>query len=94
MLARMKVQKMANTFLKILHNVMVGSEKNDNDLVPIIRMLREAQTIGFSTLKSAVAYLTLAKAKGTSWSVLTKLMHSERISCDKQGEIVEEIKRK
>ncbi|KAJ8422329.1 LOW QUALITY PROTEIN: hypothetical protein Cgig2_011166 [Carnegiea gigantea] len=62
-----------------------GLRTNDKDLIPSVRMLRVAQTISFSTLISVVAYLTLAKAKGTSFLILTRLMHSKCIA-EKQGE--------
>jgi len=74
------MQKMTNKCLKHLRSVNMGLEKDNSNLVHVINVLCEVQTICLSTIKFIVAYLSLAKAEETGHSLVFKLMHSKCIS--------------
>ncbi|KAL2895562.1 3-phosphoshikimate 1-carboxyvinyltransferase [Bienertia sinuspersici] len=64
MLSRKKIQKMANKCLKSLQKLNLVKENSNNNNVAIVRMLREAEIVSFSTLKSVLAYFSETSNKG------------------------------
>ncbi|XP_010667187.1 uncharacterized protein LOC104884261 [Beta vulgaris subsp. vulgaris] len=82
MMSRKKIQKMANKCLKKLNKI--NSQQDRSYSVSIVRMLREAEIVSFFTLKSIMTYLSTPTITSRSWSLMTKVMNSKHVSCERQ----------
>ncbi|KAF5181611.1 Eukaryotic translation initiation factor 3 subunit a protein [Thalictrum thalictroides] len=100
MLARKKVSKIIQ---KCLGDLKKAENKNtyssilnkDQNLVAIISVLREVESITMSMFKSLLSSVSSPKiqTKTTGWSLVSKLMHNKKSSQDIQVKNIEDIQK-
>ncbi|KAL4311014.1 hypothetical protein GQ457_01G008810 [Hibiscus cannabinus] len=58
---------------------------NDTEMVAVVTMLREAEEMSLSVFDSLLSFLLLPKlrSKPSGMSIVSKLLHSKRASCDR-----------
>ncbi|KAE8687055.1 Detected protein of unknown function [Hibiscus syriacus] len=76
--SRKKANKLINKSLKDLKISKCGGVE------AIFSMLRNVEGVTFSVLQSVFCYITasIPEQKSTNWSLVSKLMHSKRITCE------------
>lgn len=74
----LKCMKDVKTFEK--HSNSMILDEDNSDLVVIINMIREVQTISFSVLKSVMSHVcgTKAMLKQSGWSLVSKFVQTKR----------------
>ncbi|KAK8564364.1 hypothetical protein V6N13_005405 [Hibiscus sabdariffa] len=79
--SRKKANKLINKSLKDLKIRQCGSH---NDVESTFAMLKDVEGVTFSVLQSVFSYITalVPEQKPTNWSMVSKLMHSKRITCE------------
>ncbi|CAN1770839.1 hypothetical protein LINPERHAP1_LOCUS11719 [Linum perenne] len=55
-----------------------NSSANDSEVVTMISMLREAESIVVEVLESLLSFISQSNSKSTSWSLVSKLMASKK----------------
>ncbi|CAA2954641.1 Hypothetical predicted protein [Olea europaea subsp. europaea] len=81
--SRKNIDIMVKKCIKNLKRLEKGSTNKDNNFKAIATVLKEAQVIGFSVLKSA---LTIFTSKQKTWSLVSKFTQSSRAYTQTEGE--------
>ncbi|KAF8406688.1 hypothetical protein HHK36_008779 [Tetracentron sinense] len=91
MVCRRKVKK---TIRKCLGNLKRTQNKRafsslldkDSGLVAVISVLREVEIITLTRFEFLLSFVsgTMAQSKQSGWSLVSKLMHTKRVACDKE----------
>ncbi|KAK6131427.1 hypothetical protein DH2020_034830 [Rehmannia glutinosa] len=90
--SRKKINKMVNKSIKNLkssnQNSTAVPDRDNNDLKTVGTMLKEAESLDFSTLKSVLILLSGEKEKPSqrSWSLLSKFTQTKRVHSEVEQE--------
>ncbi|OMO92005.1 hypothetical protein COLO4_17950 [Corchorus olitorius] len=87
--SRNKAKKLVNKSLRDLKSAKCGSANSENDVEVAFSMLREVEGVTLTVFESVLSYISGAKLqpKSTNWSLVSKLIHSKRVTCE--GEATE-----
>ncbi|XVF35857.1 hypothetical protein REPUB_Repub19eG0007400 [Reevesia pubescens] len=88
MVTRKEMNKIISDCFKILKGMdrkckSTVSDK-DSEMVAAVSLLREAEEISLAVFDSLLSFLSLPKSrsKPSGWSIVSKLLHSKRVSCE------------
>ncbi|XVF75756.1 hypothetical protein PTKIN_Ptkin13bG0212700 [Pterospermum kingtungense] len=92
--SRMKAKKLINKSLRVLKS-KCGFAHLENDDEATFRMLREVEGVTFTLFESLLFFISGAKMqpKSSNWSLVSKLMHSKRITCEGQASETNEFEK-
>ncbi|KDP31959.1 hypothetical protein JCGZ_12420 [Jatropha curcas] len=92
MLSRKKLNKVICKYLRNLKrsetNCRTTIMGDSSDLLNMISMLKSAEEISLSLLKSILSFISHSntKSKLSSWSIVSKLLQSKHVSCEEEVE--------
>ncbi|XWS55161.1 hypothetical protein CRYUN_Cryun10bG0151200 [Craigia yunnanensis] len=89
--SRKKAKKLINKSLRYLK-----SKCNlENDVEATFSMLREVEGVTLTLFESLLSYIsgTKMQPKSTNWSLVSKLMHSKRVTCEGEATETNEFER-
>ncbi|KAB2602599.1 hypothetical protein D8674_003604 [Pyrus ussuriensis x Pyrus communis] len=61
-----------------------SSPSNDNETVVIISKLRDVEEITLAVFKSFLSFISGPKSKPGSWSLVSKMIPTNKVSCDEE----------
>jgi hypothetical protein len=63
----------------------IPSVDKDSNLFAVVSMIKEVEEISLLVFESLLSLICRPKARTTGWSAVSKLLQSERVSCEGQG---------
>ncbi|KAK8561208.1 hypothetical protein V6N13_149623 [Hibiscus sabdariffa] len=90
--SRKKANKLINKSLKDLKISKCGAH---NDVEATFAMLKDVEGVTSSVLESLFRYITVSvpKPKSSNWSLVSKLMHPKRVTCEGRASVSNEFYR-
>ncbi|KAF5204260.1 hypothetical protein FRX31_006154 [Thalictrum thalictroides] len=87
--ARRKINKVIHKCLRNLRKMVSKHSlfsQNDQDLVTVVHVLKEVETLTLSVCESLLRFLSGSRTslKPSGWSLVSNLMHKKRIKCEEQ----------
>ncbi|XVF03733.1 hypothetical protein REPUB_Repub05bG0019300 [Reevesia pubescens] len=88
MVSRKELNKMVSQCFKNLKGMdrkcKLTALHKDSEMVAVVSLLREAEEISLEVFDSLLSFLSLPKpsSKPNPWSIVSKLLHSKRASCE------------
>ncbi|PSS08246.1 DNA double-strand break repair Rad50 ATPase [Actinidia chinensis var. chinensis] len=91
--SRKKAKKVIEKLRKDLKST--GNKDRDRENVPIVSMLKEVEEVTCAVLESLLSYTAGTKAKSarSGWSLVPKLMHQKRGSCQAKEKVFGEFEK-
>ncbi|XVF79148.1 hypothetical protein PTKIN_Ptkin14bG0196500 [Pterospermum kingtungense] len=92
--SRKKAKKLINKSLRVLKS-KYGFAHLENDVEATFRMLREVEVVTFTLFESLMSFIsgTKMQPKSSNWPLVSKLMHSKRITCEKRASETNEFEK-
>lgn len=89
--SRKKIVKQVSKALANLNKLKKMGLEKDSNLVSVVRMAKDVESITLSTIKSILIFMSGSKTRSDNngWSLVTKMMKSKRVTCDSGVEITE-----
>ncbi|KAK0575537.1 hypothetical protein LWI29_002280 [Acer saccharum] len=83
--ANKMVRKCSGNF-KTMQKGKLAILDKDQDLVTMVDMLREVESVSFTVFKSLLSFVCPIKARSkcNSWSLVSKVIQSKRVSCEEE----------
>ncbi|KAL5847964.1 hypothetical protein ACOSQ3_011488 [Xanthoceras sorbifolium] len=96
MISRKQVNKMVRKLsgdFKTMQEEKLEILDKDQDLVTVVDMLREVESLSFTVFKSLLSLVCPIKARSkcTSWSLVSKLVQSKRVACEEEMDNLEKL---
>ncbi|KAF8377729.1 hypothetical protein HHK36_031113 [Tetracentron sinense] len=97
LISRKKVNKVIRKYFGDLKSVekhtFSAPVDKDRDLVVMVSLLREVEAITLSVFESLLSFVNgpKAKSKQSSWSLVSKLMHTKRVVCEVEEANINEV---
>ncbi|KAL5845432.1 hypothetical protein ACOSQ4_011390 [Xanthoceras sorbifolium] len=88
MISRKKLNKVISKCFTNLKRMENNCCTSDSDLMAVVGMLREVEDISFNAFESLLSSVSQPKVRSrlNSWSVVSKLLHPKRVSCEAEVE--------
>ena len=80
-----------NVIKKALHKAMenrfINSLKKEQEMVEIVRMLREVESVTLTIFESLISFISGTKSsKSSGWSLVSKMINTKRVACNDVNE--------
>ncbi|XVF45652.1 hypothetical protein PTKIN_Ptkin02bG0224100 [Pterospermum kingtungense] len=92
--SRKKTKKLINKSLRDLKS-KCGFARLENDVEATFSMLREVEEVTFTLFQSLLSCIsgTKMETKSSNWSLMSKLMHSNRVTCEGEASETNEFEK-
>ncbi|XP_020216386.1 uncharacterized protein LOC109800101 [Cajanus cajan] len=80
------IQKALGSLKGKKNELMIVSSSKDNEVLSILGMLKEAEAVTVRSLESLLLFVsdTRGQSKQRRWSIISKLMQPDTMTCDSQ----------
>ncbi|KAI5345253.1 hypothetical protein L3X38_013130 [Prunus dulcis] len=80
------IQKAMKNLKGIENRSTFSSPNQDNESIAIVNKLREVEAVTLAVFESLLSFISGPKSQPSSWSLVSKMMHSKKVACEEETE--------
>ncbi|CAL8121893.1 unnamed protein product [Prunus armeniaca] len=81
-----KIIQKAMKNLKGINRSTFSSPNQDNESIAIVNKFREVEAVTLAVFESLLSFISGPKSQPSSWSLVSKMMHSKKVACEEETE--------
>ncbi|CAL8121865.1 unnamed protein product [Prunus armeniaca] len=81
-----KIIQKAMKNLKGINRSTFSSPNQDNETIAIVNKFREVEAVTLAVFESLLPFISGLKSQPSSWSLVSKMMHSKKVACEEETE--------
>ncbi|CAL8121917.1 unnamed protein product [Prunus armeniaca] len=81
-----KIIQKAMKNLKGINRSTFSSPNQDNESIAIVNKFREVEAVTLAVFESLLPFISGPKSHPSSWSLVSKMMHSKKVACEEETE--------
>ncbi|CAL2241284.1 unnamed protein product [Prunus armeniaca] len=81
-----KIIQKAMKNLKGINRSTFSSPNQDNESIAIVNKFREVEAVTLAVFESLLPFISGPKSQPSSWSLVSKMMHSKKVACEEETE--------
>ncbi|CAL9006839.1 unnamed protein product [Prunus brigantina] len=80
------IQKAMKNLKGIENRSTFSSPNQDNESIAIVNKLKEVEAVTLAAFESLLSFISGPKSQPSSWSLVSKMMHSKKVACEEEKE--------